>query len=123
MPDEAKILAEPRKRILSLDGGGVRGVFTLEILARMEELLRAETIKKNPEKKNFVLADHFHFIAGTSTGAIIASLLSWGKSVADIRELYLDHCHEIFLPSPRGKFGGPPSCFASCRGPYSARKR
>jgi uncharacterized protein len=93
MPDEAKIAAAPRKRILSLDGGGVRGVFTIEILARIEALLRDEL-----GQPGLVLADHFHFMAGTSTGAIIATLLSWGEPVAHIRQLYQDHCVHIFPP-------------------------
>ncbi|HEY0257110.1 MAG TPA: patatin-like phospholipase family protein [Candidatus Methylacidiphilales bacterium] len=80
-----------RKRILALDSGGVRGVFTLAILARMEELLR-----EHYGKPQLVLADHFQFIAGTSTGAIIATLLSWGLPVETLRTLYHERCHEIF---------------------------
>src|ERR1700693_1946091 len=70
-------------RLLSLDGGGMRGVFTLEILQRVQNLLRDRY--KNP---NLVLADYFNFIGGTSTGAIIAGLLSWGRSVEEIKEFY-----------------------------------
>jgi hypothetical protein len=79
------------KRILSLDGGGIRGLFTLEVLARMEQILRAKT--NNPA---LVLADYFHFIGGTSTGAIIAASLSWGLPVADIKKLYIDQCSAVF---------------------------
>ncbi|MCH7227941.1 patatin-like phospholipase family protein [Haloferula sp. A504] len=74
-----------RKRILTIDGGGIRGVFAIEILVRMEELLREH--HRNPE---LVLADHFDFIAGTSTGAIIATFLSWGDSAVHIREMYAE---------------------------------
>lgn len=70
-------------RLLSLDGGGMRGVFTLEILHRIQALLRDRY--KNPK---LVLADYFNFIGGTSTGAIIAGLLSWGRSVEEIKEFY-----------------------------------
>jgi len=80
-----------QKRILALDGGGVRGIFTIEILAKIESLLR-----QHYQKPDLVLAEHFQFMAGTSTGAIIATLLSWGKPVADIRDLYLERCKEIF---------------------------
>jgi hypothetical protein len=73
------------KRILSLDGGGIRGIFTLQILARIEALLREEA--GNPDLR---LAEVFDLIAGTSTGAIIAAFLAWGKSVAEIEQLYLD---------------------------------
>jgi hypothetical protein len=70
-------------RLLSLDGGGIRGVFTLEILRRVEALL-----KERYHKPDLVLADYFNFIGGTSTGAIIASLLAMGKRVAEVQELY-----------------------------------
>ena len=64
------------KRILSLDGGGIRGVFTLEVLKRIECLLR-----EHRNKPSLVLADEFDCFAGTSTGAIIAACLCWGMSV------------------------------------------
>lgn len=73
------------KRILSLDGGGIRGVFTIAILERIEEILRA---RHAGDKPGFVLADYFDFIGGTSTGAIIAAMLSKGLSVRAIRESY-----------------------------------
>jgi hypothetical protein len=79
------------KRILALDGGGIRGVFTLQILAKIEELFRAEQ-----NKPDLVLGDVFDLIAGTSTGAIIAALLSWGMPVDEIEELYEDHSPEMF---------------------------
>ena len=79
------------KRILALDGGGIRGVFTLQILARIEELFRQEQ-----NRPDLVLGDVFDLIAGTSTGAIIATLLSWGLPVGEIEELYLDHSPEMF---------------------------
>jgi uncharacterized protein len=83
------------KRILSLDGGGIRGVFSLEILLRVEELLRIHF--NNPK---LVLADHFDFFAGTSTGAIIATSLSWGMQVEDILDLYIKHGTTMFQPVP-----------------------
>ena len=79
------------KRILALDGGGIRGVFTLQILAHIEELFRRE--RKNEQ---LVLADVFDLIAGTSTGAIIATFLSWGKSVEEIEQLYIDQSPAMF---------------------------
>lgn len=83
------------KRLLALDGGGIRGIFTLEVLARMEELLRAKTGK--PDR---VLADYFDYIAGTSTGGIIATCLSWGMPVAEIEDLYIRRGMDIFRPAP-----------------------
>src|SRR5437588_8998479 len=79
------------KRILALDGGGIRGVFSLQILAKIEELFRNE--RKNNQ---LVLAEVFDLIAGTSTGAIIAAFLSWGLPVRKIEELYEDHSPEMF---------------------------
>jgi predicted acylesterase/phospholipase RssA len=70
-------------RLLSLDGGGMRGVFALAILQRVQTLLR-----ERYNKPDLVLADYFNFIGGTSTGAIIAALLSWGRSVEEITEFY-----------------------------------
>lgn len=79
------------KNILALDGGGIRGVFALEILARMEQMLR-EYNRRN----DFVLRDHFDFFAGTSTGAIIAACLCWGMSVGEIMNLYEEHGRKMF---------------------------
>ncbi|MCE0498998.1 MAG: patatin-like phospholipase family protein [Methylacidiphilales bacterium] len=79
------------KNILSLDGGGTRGIFSLQILHKIESLLRIE--KKDP---NLVLADHFHYIGGTSTGAIIAAALSWGAAVDDIEKFYLNQTYQVF---------------------------
>jgi uncharacterized protein len=78
-------------RILSLDGGGIRGVFSLQILARMEQLFREE--RRRPD---LVLRDEFEFFAGTSTGAIIATCLAWGMSVAELERLYVERGPEMF---------------------------
>ncbi len=82
------------KRILALDGGGIRGVFSLMVLHRIEALFRAE--RRQPD---LVLRDCFDFFAGTSTGAIIATLLAWGKSTDDILALYRDRSAEMFTKS------------------------
>lgn len=79
------------KRILALDGGGVRGMFSLQILARIEALLR-----EREGKPDLRLSDAFDLIAGTSTGAIIAAFLAWGKSVAEIERLYTDFGPVLF---------------------------
>jgi predicted acylesterase/phospholipase RssA len=82
------------KRILALDGGGIRGVIALEILLRMEKQLQQATGR--PELR---LAEYFDYIAGTSTGAIIATALALGKSVEDIRDRYHDLGHAAFRSS------------------------
>lgn len=81
------------KRILSLDGGGVRGIFTLQILARIETLFREES-----GNADLRLADVFDLFAGTSTGAIIATFLSRGKTVAEIERLYVEFGPLMFRP-------------------------
>jgi patatin-like phospholipase/acyl hydrolase len=63
------------KRILALDGGGVRGVISLAYLERIEAILRR---RFGPET---VLADYFDLIGGASTGAIIATGLDLGLPV------------------------------------------
>lgn len=65
------------KRLLALDGGGMRGALTLEVLAALEAMLRRETGGDD----SFVLGDWFDYIAGTSTGAIIAAALALGMPV------------------------------------------
>jgi patatin-like phospholipase/acyl hydrolase len=87
-----------RARLLSFDGGGIRGLFALQYAKRMEELLREKT-----GKPNLVLADHFHYIGGTSTGAIIAAFLSWGLSVEEIVGLYRKNAIAMFTKSGLSK--------------------
>ena len=67
------------KRLLSIDGGGLKGVFALKILQQMEHLLQQEK-----DDETYLLSDHFHYIGGTSTGAIIAAMISWGMPVREI---------------------------------------
>ena len=71
------------KRILSLDGGGIRGVLTLEYLAAIEDMLR----KRRGDEK-LVLSDYFDLIGGTSTGSIIAAGLACGLSVEQLKQIY-----------------------------------
>jgi patatin-like phospholipase/acyl hydrolase len=80
------------KKILAFDGGGIRGILSVEILARIEALLRA----KLGRGEEFVLADYFDYFAGTSTGAIIAACLAWGMRVEKIRNFYLENGKEMF---------------------------
>ena len=71
-------------RILSFDGGGIRGVLSLEILRSMEAQLRQR--RGSPD---LVLADYFDYVGGTSTGAVIAAALAMGRSVAEVQDRYL----------------------------------
>lgn len=88
-----KLVPKPPKKLLALDGGGIRGVITLQILARMEDILRQTKAGGDPD---FRLSDYFDYIAGTSTGALIASGLSIGMSVADISHFYYESGRQMF---------------------------
>jgi uncharacterized protein len=79
------------KKILSLDGGGVRGILTLGILKSIEDKVRNEA--SNPD---LLLGDYYDLIGGTSTGSIIACGLAIGKCVDEIIELYLSLGSKIF---------------------------
>lgn len=83
------------KRILSIDGGGIHGVFALQILKRIEAILAA----RQPDPSRFRLADYFELIAGTSSGGITAAMLAWGASVAEVEAFYLRDARTIFKPS------------------------
>lgn len=80
------------KRILALDGGGLRGILTLGILQQVEDLLR----KRHGAGSEFRLAHYYDLIAGTSTGAIIAAALVMGWSVEQIREKYMQLGKRVF---------------------------
>jgi hypothetical protein len=71
------------KKLLTIDGGGIRGVIALEVLLGIEQILGGG-------KSEFRLADYFDYIAGTSTGAIIATGLSLGMSVQQLLDFYQD---------------------------------
>src|SRR5947199_10647188 len=71
-------------KILSLDGGGIRGVFPAAFLAKLEEHLDKP------------IGSYFDLIAGTSTGGIIAIGLGLGLSAKDILRLYEEQGPVIF---------------------------
>lgn len=74
-------------RILSIDGGGIRGIIPARILQRIEE-----TTGK-PAR------DLFHLIAGTSTGGIIGCGLMSGKTARQMGDLYAAEGGDIFRRS------------------------
>lgn len=71
-------------RILSLDGGGIKGAFSASVLAALER----ETGK--------AAADDFDLIVGISTGGIIALGVGLGKTAQEIVEFYREHGPTIF---------------------------
>lgn len=85
---------ENRKRVLSIDGGGIRGIIPLTVLAKLEE----QTGKR--------ISELFDFVTGTSTGGVIALALSApnesGKpkySAAELLQLYEKHGKDVFSRS------------------------
>ena len=79
------------RRLLSLDGGGIRGLLTLGVLGALEEQLQKR--RGNPDLR---LCDFFDAIAGTSTGAIIAAGLARGMSVKKLVTFYKEFGVEAF---------------------------
>jgi hypothetical protein len=90
-PLEARFAKPGVRRILALDGGGIRGVLTLQILAEIERQLA-------PGRGDgaFRLSKYFDYIAGTSTGAIIAAGLARGMSVNELVDFYTDIGPQMF---------------------------
>lgn len=94
-------LFEPRKklpwpddqdfRILSIDGGGIKGILPAALLANFEDDRTAE---------KFTAGSYFDMIAGTSTGGIIALGLATGISAKTILDIYLEKGTAIFPPKP-----------------------
>ncbi len=87
----ARLTAPGPKRMLALDGGGIRGAVSLGFIERIETLLRER--HNNPD---LLLCDYFDLIGGTSTGAIIATLLATGRSSSELIEMYTSLGGKIF---------------------------
>jgi len=88
----ARIEQDGPKKFLAIDGGGIRGVLALEILQKIEDLLKSKS-----GRADFRLADYFDYIAGTSTGGIIAAGLSTGMSVEEILAFYQEAGGQMFV--------------------------
>ncbi|GMQ27005.1 patatin-like phospholipase family protein [Algoriphagus sp. oki45] len=85
-------------RILSIDGGGIRGILPGTILTHLEH--RIQELTKNPDAK---IGEYFDFMAGTSTGGILGLIMlcpdengGYRFSAKDALDLYLDQGDEIF---------------------------
>ena len=79
-----KVMQKNNRRILALDGGGIKGAFAAAFL---------ETIEEATGKR---IAENFDLIAGTSTGGIIALGLGLGMSAREITQFYVFHNHPPF---------------------------
>ena len=71
-------------QVLALDGGGLKGLYTISVLASYEKQLGKP------------IAEHFDIITGTSTGGLIALALGLRIPCSEIQKFYLDHGHKIF---------------------------
>ena len=91
---DALIDAPGPKKLLSIDGGGIRGLIAIEFLAKVEGLLRERF-----ERSDLVLADYFDYVAGTSTGAIVSTLIAMGHPMDEIRRFYLEGAEMMFEPA------------------------
>lgn len=87
----AEYSAEKPCRILSLDGGGAKGFYTLGVLREIEGMVKCP------------LHEKFDLIFGTSTGGIIAALLALGRSVKEISDLYEKHVPTVMQKHGRSK--------------------
>ena len=87
--------SDPPFRILSLDGGGIKGIFPAAVLACLEqEYLDGKSV-----------GDYFDLIAGTSTGGILALGLGAGMTADEILRMYLEEGHRVFPVRERGLAG------------------
>lgn len=82
-------------KVLSLDGGGMRGIYTASLL----ENYSREIAKREKREEPLDIGAGFDLIVGTSTGGIIAAALAAGKPISQIKELYFEHGKNIF-PDP-----------------------
>lgn len=90
---DSHLFGPGHKRILSLDGGGVRGAATIAFLERLEEEI------SEIEGRPTLLAEWFDLIGGTSTGAIIATALSLGYRASEVNIFYRQLAPRIFKRS------------------------
>lgn len=81
--------------ILSIDGGGILGLYSANILSRIEK----EYCNGKP------LSDYFHLLTGTSTGGIIALALSTGCKAEEIESFYKNFAKDIFPSNRKNRVG------------------
>jgi patatin-like phospholipase/acyl hydrolase len=94
--EKLKIDANDRV-ILSLDGGGMRGMLTIQLLKSLEEVA------------GMPCYDLFDMVSGTSTGGIIAGLITCGFTASEIEEKYEVLIEQVFHHRPTGnRFVNPP---------------
>jgi hypothetical protein len=88
---KARLDSKGPRKLLAIDGGGIRGVLSLQILEEIEKLLVRES-----GREDYRLADYFDYVAGTSTGGIIAAGVAVGMSAKEILDFYLNNGATMF---------------------------
>ena len=83
-------------KVLALNGGGARGLYTIAVLARLEEIIEEEY-----QLTNVKIGDYFDLITGTSIGGILALGLASGKSARELQTTFQESAPSIF---PRWRF-------------------
>lgn len=85
-------------RVLSLDGGGMRGIYTAAFLSRLTD--QFARLRGEPALD---LGRGFDLITGTSTGAIVGCALAIGRPISEVVALYREHGPKIFPHRIAGK--------------------
>ena len=98
----ASLAKRPPFNILAVDGGGTRGIFPAQLLARVEDATGRR------------VRDCFDLLAGTSTGAIVVGAAAAGVPMENVVTLFERHSQEIF---PRSRL--PTLLVAAFRSRYS----
>ncbi|MEX1222419.1 MAG: CBASS cGAMP-activated phospholipase [Idiomarina sp.] len=80
-------------KILSLNGGGVRGLFTISVLAEIERILEEEN-----NRVDVKIGEYFDLITGTSIGGLLALALASGKSARELEKVFREEASKIFPP-------------------------
>lgn len=91
-----EIVSSDSVRVLSLNGGGIRGLFTISVLAEIEQI-----IENQSGASNVKIGDYFDLITGTSIGGILALGLAEGKSARELKGVFYSRGNDIF---PRRKY-------------------
>ncbi len=78
----------PRRYLLSIDSGGIRGIIPAVALVKLEQTTGKLT------------RDIFSFVAGTSTGAILASAIAAGVPATKILDFYTNRTRDVFTQNP-----------------------
>jgi uncharacterized protein len=88
---KARLASKGPRKLLAIDGGEIRGVLSLQILEEIEKSLVRES-----GREDYRLADYFDYVAGTSTGGIIAAGIAVGMSAKEILDFYLNNGATMF---------------------------